>query len=193
MGRGYAFQQQQSAYASRKESQQQSYAVHKEGRYTTSDCHKIRNHISEMPIVPSVCLDSEVMRHKALFDGSFAMVRGDCWHSQNMTQNGWSHGFDGGKTLMPFGANEFDFNCGSSSQFLNHYSAVFNNAMGNSEFENVKEALGLAGRTMRMQEMRYESSCWGGDDHGHNYNRSDNGVNWKRNGYSRFEWTSKGI
>lgn len=170
MSRGYAFQQQQSSYALHKESQQQSYAVHKEARYARSDFHGVQNHILGMPIVPSVCLDAEVMKHKAMFDGAFDT-------GQNLNQHVWSHGFGGGKMLMPL---------------LNPHGAMSNNAIRSSEFETLKEVVGQAAGAMRMQEMRYESSSWGGNDHALNYNFFDNGVNWKRNSYSRYEWTSKG-
>ncbi|GMN41555.1 hypothetical protein TIFTF001_010781 [Ficus carica] len=84
-----------------------------------------------MPIVPSVCLDAEVMKHKAMFDGAFDT-------GQNLNQHVWSHGFGGGKMLMPL---------------LNHHGAMSNNAIRSSEFETLKEAVGRAAGAMRMQEM----------------------------------------
>ena len=79
-------------------------------------------------------LTDEVMKHKAMFDGAFDT-------GQNLNKHVWSHGFCGGKMLMPL---------------LNHHG-MSNNAIRSSVFETLREAVGRAAGAMRMQEMRYES------------------------------------
>ncbi|KAL6294438.1 hypothetical protein ACE6H2_002580 [Prunus campanulata] len=187
MRRASGFQQQ--SYGMRQEAQQQSYSMHQEAAWHSKDDYR-SNHISAfsgVQIVPSSCLNSQLLKHNLMFDGSQALQLHDgSWHAQNMNQNGWCGSYNhasGAKMLMPL------IGVTNASQFSQ--GAVFNNAMENSECEPSFHAVHLPA-TMRVQEMRYERSVWGNHDGLQYCHGFDDNVRWKRNGGWKSEWTSKG-
>ncbi|PON99065.1 hypothetical protein TorRG33x02_053020 [Trema orientale] len=186
MQRGYRYQQKQSSYAMRQESQQHSsYTMSQKAWHSSSDHQR---HVSGMQVSPTVCvIDSQRLKNQARLDGGFSATHQDGWNSQNMYQNGgmhqsgWGHG-SGSGVLKSFAVFE---------------RAMLNNAMGNADLETFEEMHVPPSGTMRRQEMSYERSSWsGGNDVDLNYQHcfDNRGANWNRNsGYQRFEWVSKGI
>ena len=175
--------------------------MRQQGWHSNSDHQSL---VSGLQVKPAVSVfDSQMLLNQARLNGGFgANAMHQDWHSQNsyqnggiyqkggMHQSGWGHGSGkGGKKLIGIGTNGFN----SSSQFSN--ASMFDNAMGNAEFETFETVHVPASGTMRIQETRYERRSWGGDDGDLNYNCFDNGgSNRNRNGgYQSFEWFSKGI
>ncbi|KAM2680225.1 hypothetical protein EV2_012043 [Malus domestica] len=77
MRRAFGFQQQHQSYGMRQEAQESSYSMHKEAAWDSKDdYHYHSSHISGVPIVPSLRLDSQFIKRNSMFDGSCMAAAG---------------------------------------------------------------------------------------------------------------------
>ena len=151
------------------EIQQQSHAMNQQEAWKSKN--QYQNQYSDMEIMPSPCIDSQLLKRQNNFNGKQGLHQNgwmgqeglqNDWHGQDMSQNGWhetsaysSH--VSGSNRLPRG-NGFK----AGSQFSQ--DAMLNNEMEEDfEYETFNQV--QAPSTVRVQEMRYEHSSWG--DNGH--------------------------
>ena len=172
MRRSYGYQQQ--SYAMQEEVQQQSYAMSQQEAWKSKN--QYQNQYSGMEIMPSACIDSQLLRRQNNFNGKKGLHQNgwmgqeglqNGWHGQDMSQNGWhetsaySSHVSGGNRL-PRG-NGFK----AASQFSQ--GVMLSNEMEEDfEYETFNQV--QVPSTVRVQEMRYEHSSWGDNSHPHRRN-----------------------
>lgn len=189
--------------------QKQSYAMHQESSWQSKNEYQSNGgsaSASAMHIVPNPSYSdiSDSAGHHRHYSNFEAQRQSNGRYGQNMNQNGRYGGGDGGGSSsvvyrhqnhhvssggkrLPLMSSGF-----SGSNFSE--AAMLNDALGNNGFvyEEVHSSTTAPAR-VRVQEITYEQSSWGGDN-GQNYcNDFDEGIYWKRNGFHKVPWISKGL
>ncbi|KAF3949406.1 hypothetical protein CMV_024716 [Castanea mollissima] len=169
MRRSYGYQQQSYEM---QEVQQQSYAMNQQEAWKSQN--QYRNQYSDMEIVPSAYIDSQLLRRQNNFNGKQGLhqngwmgqeVLQNGWNGQGMGQNGWNETSAYSNSSHVPGGNRLPRGNGfkAGSQFSQ--GVMLNNEMEEDfEYETFNQVQ-AAPSTVRVQEMRYAHSSWG--DNGH--------------------------
>lgn len=185
---------------------QESYSMHQESSWESKNEYQSNGSSasSAMRVVPDLLcnIGSGHQKQHSNFEARQRQSSGR--HAQNMQQNGRygggssgsayhhqhqnHHVSSGGKRLPSIGGG---FKASSFSE-----AAMLNNSLGLGNTGFVYEEVhssSTAPSRVRVQEVSYEHSSWGGDN-GHNYCHDFGESGFRRgNGFQKFPWVSKGL